>query len=195
MSNSISKRQLLQLVIDRNKIQIPTDPAFPSEVQAILLAAFDLVKDDLSETDLKRSVTISYNFCEKVKRTCHSKKVKLQDVLELKGIEFLTLEISKSDIVKPLVQPKSKGGRPSLDYESKGQNAQYKEASEILEKYCPEAIFRAATLAAFRSKMSNATYIYRSMEVDTESAATKLRDAEKYYNSHPRKIAQCLIII
>ena len=85
-------------------------------------------------------------------------------------------------------ETKSSGepGRKPLAYEAKGNNAQYREAAEILKNYSPAAVFRAAAIAAHRQNMPNAKYIYRKLQKDPEPAASELRKAEEHYQNHSR---------
>ena len=101
-----------------------------------------------------------------------------------------------SEILHPLYNGKpvpKKRGRPKIEnFEDKSKDSQYREACEILEKYSPAAVFRAARLAAHRNKMTHANYILKKLEEedDANSEAYELRKAEKFYKTHPSKQIQ-----
>ena len=78
----------------------------------------------------------------------------------------------------PPKPPKKPPGRPKISSAEKGDDAIYREASKLLEKWDPEIVLRAATLHARRKRMTNAAYVFNALEKDTEETAKKFREAE-----------------
>ena len=74
--------------------------------------------------------------------------------------------------------PPKKRGRPELSSAEKGDKALYKSASALLDEWSPKTVFRAATLAARREKLSDAAYVFHKLENDTENQASSFRQAE-----------------
>ena len=97
-------------------------------------------------------------------------------------------------------KPKAKAGRKSKPFVQLSPDSQYRHAREILNKYSREAIFRAATLAAYDEQTKDlrwvdASYIYKKLQKDPKDEGSLLRKAEKYFNENPSKLISCFLSI
>ena len=177
MSSSISRRDIISLLSNKNPPIKPSKSGYKEQIESAILHHFGLAKENLK--DSKKFSAYCSQFAFKAFEIYSKESKNKIDVLldTQKHLTWIDSPIDKPDAIEVRVPKRSYPGAPKKAFCDKGPTGQNIEANDV-KNYasCSTALFKAAKLSADEDGLKDVSFVLKEVAKDT-ATATEMRAA------------------